>query len=227
MGTKLLIGLLVSLGAGGALVRHFVVSQSAPAALAEEVRPSSVVAAAPVPQAPTPANRESPPVTVAPASPLPPPVAPAPNLVDWSGVDPAEVARLTDEVKALKARAAQLEQQLAAVTSSSEENARILPELEALRAQVANDAAQRQAARQKTEQHAADVDQAIAGLIAIDAQLAVGNLQVQGAIARAEPLLKAQARADLAALRHALENSDIANARQALQQAIADAQLSR
>lgn len=154
------------------------------------------------------------------AQPSPPEATP----VD-AGVD--ELAKLRDEVPTLRDQVARLERQVASLENQSTAQADVAAQLQALRAQLATAVAEQQAVQQQTAQQAKDVDDAVSGLISLDAKLAIGDVAVDDTLNRAQPLLKAHARSNLDAMRSSIANKDLSAARVYLQQAILDAQAAR
>jgi hypothetical protein len=166
-----------------------------------------------------------------PAPPLPPPASPVTTVGEpdaGPSQSQAEVTALKQEVQSLKSRGAQLEQQVQQLQARPPpDEAPVVQELQSLRQQVANDTQARQTAKLQAAQQKQATEAAISALVAADARLATGDTEIDAAIAQGDQAFGSHARWNLAAMRHAIENKDLANARLYLQQAIADAQLSR
>jgi len=137
-----------------------------------------------------------------------------------------ELAQLREQVQALRERTAVLEDRVARVDGVTNQLGQLIRQVEALRTDVSEAATARESNEHRAQQHAADVRDAINGLMWAESQLATGSSEVGSQIDRAQSVLtSAQATYDLGAARAALANHDLAGARLWLYQAIVDAQL--
>lgn len=138
-----------------------------------------------------------------------------------------ELARLRQEVQQLRDRVGVLELELSKVKRQEQKLQQLLDEIQAIHSDLRSAVAERQATEREATQRAADLRSAIDSLIDLDARLARGDAEVLPVLDAAKGLLPPVAAAELATARRALENKDLAAARVALLQAIADAELSR
>ncbi len=137
-----------------------------------------------------------------------------------------ELVQLREQVQALRERTAVLEDRVARVDGVTNQLGQLIRQVEALRSDVSDAASARENSEHRAQQHAADVRDAINGLLWAESQLAAGTPDVGSQLDRAQTVLTTpQASYDLASARTALANHDLAGARLWLYQAIVDGQL--
>ncbi len=137
----------------------------------------------------------------------------------------AELDQMREQVTALRERTAVLEDRLARVDGVTTQLGQLIRQVEGLRADVADAASSREDERHQAQQHAADVHDAINGLMWAESQLSTGTTDIGSQLDRAQGVLTTpQAAFDLQSARAALANKDLLNARLYLYQAIVDSQ---
>jgi hypothetical protein len=132
---------------------------------------------------------------------------------DGGSAQDARVELLERDLEVLRSRIDTLERGHQQLREQAAQQQQILQQLEALRQQIATADAQREEEAQAKQDQRDAVQGALRTLNAVDQRLAVGDYDVDAALASAQAALPEPARTNVRNAREALRNRDLANAR--------------
>jgi hypothetical protein len=142
----------------------------------------------------------------------------------------AEVDQLKDELQRMReaeALRAELQKSRAVEVEQAEQLGEVNQQLEQLRGELSSAVADQREAERQREAPAAAQRQVSANLLALDPVLATGDTNVLTTLEAAERVVGAGGRRNLALAREALENEDLATAREYVYRAALDAAMAR